>query len=283
MLAAPSAHAAEGVPAFDHIFVIVMENRSLAQVIGNPDRAPYLNQLASQYGLATNYAAVAHPSLPNYLALTGGDTFGITTDCNDCTVSAPNLVVDRIVPSGRTWKAYMEGMPSPCFIGDRHRYVQKHDPFVYYDNISSGSQCDNVVPMDALAADLASPDTTPNYVWITPDACDDMHDCSTNMGDAWLQATVPLILSSPAFTAQNSLLVITWDEDDGTLANQVPTLVVSSQVEPGYRSTLAYTHYSLLRTIEDAWSLAPLGPNDAAASPLSDFFSPSPTAVDEAN
>ena len=114
----PVAAQQPSVPAFDHIFTIVMENRSAAEIVDNTLQAPYFNLLASEYGLATNAVAVAHPSLPNYLALTGGDTFGITDDCNGCFVAAPNLVADRIAPSGRTWKAYMESMPSACFAGD---------------------------------------------------------------------------------------------------------------------------------------------------------------------
>ena len=99
------------IPSFDHIFVIIMENHSFAQVIGAAD-APYINELVATYGLAANYTAVAHPSLPNYLALTGGDTFGVTTDCTDCFQSAPNLAADRLIPSGIIWRAYMESMPA---------------------------------------------------------------------------------------------------------------------------------------------------------------------------
>lgn len=112
------------VPPFDHIFIVIMENHGYGEIIGNPD-APFINQLAASYGVATDYVSVAHPSLPNYLALTGGDTFGITTDCADCFQQAPNLVVDRIAPSGRTWRAYMESMPAPGYLGDAYPYMQK--------------------------------------------------------------------------------------------------------------------------------------------------------------
>ena len=272
---APAAAEQTGIPAFDHIFMIVMENHTAAQIVDNTVEAPYFNQVASAYGLATNSLAVAHPSLPNYLALTGGDTFGITDDCTDCFVSAPNLVADRIVPSGRTWKAYMESMPSTCFAGDRRLYAQKHNPFFYYDDIRLTGQCQNIVPFSSLLDDLASVDSTPDYVWITPNLCNDMHDCSISAGDAWLAGTVPEILSSPAFTTRRSLLLITFDEDDYAGPNVVPVLVVATGVSPGFRSTTRYSHYSLLRTVEDAWGLAPLTSNDAAASPLTEFFSTS--------
>ena len=250
-----------------------MENHSYGDIIGNSGQAPYINQLASNYGVAANSFGVAHPSLPNYLALVGGDTFGVTSDCTTCFVSAPNLVVDRIAASGRTWKAYMENMPSACFSGDAYPYAQKHNPFVYFDDLRTTSQCANVVPMTALSNDLGAASTTPQFVWITPNLCDDMHDCSIAAGDTWLSNTVPAILSSPAFTTQNSLLLITWDEDDNTENNNIPTLVVSPSVPAGYRSATPYNHYSLLKTIEQAWSLAPLTGNDAAAAPMSDFFS----------
>jgi len=122
-------------PAFKHIFVIIMENKDYERIVDNTGQAPYLNELAQQYGLATNYYAITHPSLPNYLALTGGSTFGIDSDCTDCTVPQPNLV-DQLEAGGKSWKAYMEGMPHPCFIGDDGPlYRQKHNPFIYYDNL----------------------------------------------------------------------------------------------------------------------------------------------------
>jgi len=269
-----SAVAATGtVPAFDHIFTIVMENHSYAEIIGNTAQAPYLNSLASQYGVAANYFGVTHPSLPNYLALAGGDTFGITSDCTTCFVSAPNIAVDRVEASGRSWKAYMESMPSSCFVGDSSPYAQKHDPFIYFNDIRTNSaECNKVVPYSNLAGDLASTSTTANYVWITPNLCNDMHDCSISTGDTWLQQNVPTILNSPAFTSQNSLLLITWDEDDSSQINQVATLVIAKSVPAGFKSSTRYNHYSLLKTIEQSWGLAPLTANDANATAMADFF-----------
>lgn len=264
--------AAGTVPAFNHIFTIVMENHSYGQIIGSGS-APYVNSLAGRYGLATNYFAVAHPSLPNYLALTGGSTFGITSDCTTCFVSAPNIAKDRVEASGRSWKAYMESMPKPCFVGDSYPYLQKHDPFIYFNDIrTNAAECNKVVPYSTLATDLRSAGTTPNYAWITPNMCNDMHDCSVSTGDTWLKNNVPAILNSAAFTTQNSLLTITWDEDNGSSGNHVATLVIAKSVPVGFRSGVRYTHYSLLRTVESAWGLSPLTGNDGGASPMSDFF-----------
>ena len=264
------------IPAFDHIFVVIMENHGYDEIIGSAD-APYLNQLATQCGVAANYTSVAHPSLPNYLALTGGDTYGVTTDCTDCFQSAPNLAVDRIAASGRTWRAYMESMPSPGFVGDSYPYMQKHDPFIYYDNIRTDpAQLANVVPYSQLATDLATAATTPAFGWITPNMLDDMHDGTVAQGDTWLSTAVPALLASPAWTEQNSLLVITWDEDDNAPGNQVATFVIASGVPAGFTSAVAYNHYSLLRTIEAAWGLEPLTANDGQAAVMSDFFPATP-------
>jgi phosphatidylinositol-3-phosphatase len=260
------------VPSFHHIFVVIMENHSYDQVIGSPD-APFINDLASRYGLATNYHAVSHPSLPNYLALTSGDTFGLMTDCTDCFQSAPNLVVDRVGPSGRTWRAYMESMPSPGYIGDAYPYMQKHDPFIYYDDLREDpKQLACVVPYTQLATDLASAATTPSFGWITPNMLHDMHDGTVAEGDSWLSEQVPALLGSPAFGEHPSLLLITWDENDDSPGDQVATLVVADDVPAGFRSDAAYNHYSLLRTIEAAWDLAPLTANDRDATAMSDFF-----------
>src|SRR5437870_3491396 len=151
----PVATAAGSVPAFDHIFTIVMENTAYESVIGNPS-APYLNGLGARYGLATSYSAVTHPSLPNYLALAGADTFGLKDNCNDCFFNAPNIA-DRIEASGRTWRGYFESMPSPCYLGDAYPYSQHHNPFLYFNNIRTNpGRCGNLVPYTRLAGDLQS-------------------------------------------------------------------------------------------------------------------------------
>jgi acid phosphatase len=129
-----------------------------------------------------------------------------------------------------------------------------------------------VVPYTQLAKDLAAAETTPAFGWITPDMTHDMHDGTVAQGDAWLSAAVPALLSSPAFTARRSLLVVTWDENDYSPGNEVATLVIAKGVPAGFRSQVPYTHYSLLRTIETAWGLAPLTANDAGATVMSDFF-----------
>ncbi len=248
------------MPVFTHVFVIVMENKEYGSIIGNAS-APYLNGLANTYGLGMQYYAVSHPSLPNYLALTGGSTFGITTDCTTCYISSTNLA-DQIEASGRTWKAYMETMPSACFTGSYYPYMQKHDPWIYYDDIRTNlPRCQShVVPFTQFATDMAS-GNMPNFVWITPNQCNDMHDCSVATGDTWLATLVPLVLDSTAFR-NGGVLFITWDEGSTSagcctdaVGGRVATLVVSPLAKQGYRSSIQETHYSLLRTIEDSWGL----------------------------
>lgn len=249
-----------------------MENREYGQIVGNP-QAPYLNQLGSQYAVAADSHGVTHPSLPNYLALFGGSTFGITANCTDCVVKAPNLV-DQLEAAGRTWKGYMEDLPNPCFLGATAgwapgvgaTYGVKHNPFAYFQDIrDEPGRCARTVPLSQLDADLAA-DAMPSFAWITPNVIHDMHNGSTAEGDAWLATFVPRILASPAWR-NKGLLIITWDEGGSDASccglvpggGHIPTLFVSPLVKPGYRSTQPINHYGVLRTIEDLWGLGHLG------------------------
>lgn len=266
---ATTAAAANGVPAPAHIAVVVMENRSEASIIGNPE-APYINSLARTNAYLDNYSGVTHPSLPNYLALIGGDTFGITSDCTDCFVNSRNLA-DSLADAGISGKAYMEDMPGACFGGSRGNYAQKHNPFAYFDNVRNDpARCMAVVPYSELAGDLAG-DNLPTFIWITPNLCHDMHDCSVATGDRWLADNLPPLLNSSGFS--QSLLALVWDENDGSPGNRVPLILAGPQIRPGYISHTPANHYSLLRTIELAWGLPPLTANDGAAQPITDVFS----------
>jgi acid phosphatase len=272
LLASPLPAQVDPPPAFSKVVVIILENTQFDQIIGNPD-APFFNELAGQYGLAVNYFAIAHPSLPDYLATIGGDTFGITEDCEDLNVCNrpepfPSNLVDQIEASGRTWVAYMEDMPETCYIGSTDLYAQKHNPFIYFDTIRlSPERCANMQPYDP-AGPLA------DFTWITPNLCDDMHDCDIPTGDAWLQSVVPTILAQPDFqTGGSGVLFITFDEDDGFGQNRVATLVIGPLVKQGYQSTVRQTHYSLLRTMEESWGLPLLGhAGDGDVNNMADFF-----------
>ncbi len=257
------------VPKFSHVFVIVMENKEYSEIIGSPS-APFLNKLAKQHGLATGYTGVAHPSLPNYMALTGGQTV-FTNDCQGCTTGARNIV-DEVSDSGRTWKGYMESMPFACDTADSGTYAQKHNPFVHYDDIVGNStRCTSkVVRLGQFNTDLAN-GALPDFVWISPNLCHDMHDCSIQTGDTWLSQWVPKITSSSAFN--NAVLFIAWDE--GTTATggggRIPLIVVSPHTPAGTRVATPFNHYNLLATIEQAWGLPRLG-KSAGAAPMTAFF-----------
>jgi acid phosphatase len=253
------------VPAFSHVVVVVMENQEAQQVLGS-GAAPYLDSLAARYAVADQFYGITHPSLPNYLALIGGSTFGITSDCTDCFVNSASLA-DQIESSGRTWRAYEEGMPSPCLVGDAYPYAQRHNPFIYFTPIRTNKvRCaSDIVPFDQFAGDLAQ-GQLPDFAFITPDVCHDMHDCSIADGDRWLSNVIPTILNTPEFQS-SGVLFITWDEGETNAGccnglargGHIPTLIISSLARPGFHSDMPENHYNLLRTIEDAWGLPPLG------------------------
>jgi len=253
----------KGVPRLDHVFLIVMENHEYDEVIGRPS-APFLNQLALQSAVAANYHAVAHPSLPNYLALTGGSTFGFAgSDCGTCSVSHRNLI-DELEAARISWKAYMEDMPKPCsFATSSGGYFRRHDPFMYYPDVADyRSRCRFVVPASELSRDIAH-HTLPRFIWLSPNICHDMHSCGTFTGDRYLQTVVPRLLAQ---LGPHGILFITFDEGDTNdgccsvaTGGHILTVVAGPGARAGTRSLVPYDHYSLLRTIEDLWGLPRLG------------------------
>jgi hypothetical protein len=223
---------------FKHVIWIVMENSSYDEIIGSSD-APYLNTLARGCGLAANYSALAHPSLPNYVGMTSGSTQGIS---DDGPPSEHPLAVPSIFSQlGGGWRSLDESMPSACDLSDADRYAVRHNPAVYFTNIRA--QCARRdVPLSSR------PNLTARFTFITPNLCHDMHDCSTATGDTWLAGFVPKILRSHAYRAGGAVVFITWDEGSGD--NHVATLVLSRYTRPGTISHTAFSHYSLLRTTE---------------------------------
>ena len=180
------AQTREVIPSFDRVVVVVFENKEFDRVIGSPD-APTFRSLARRYALMTNYRAVAHPSLPNYLAMVSGSSQGIASDCTSCQVSAPNLA-DALERAGMTWKTYAEGLPRAGFTGAKAgRYAKKHNPLVYFtDVVSSPDRLRRIVPLRSFARDLGA-GRLPDFSLVVPDLCHDMHDCSVAAGDAWLR------------------------------------------------------------------------------------------------
>ncbi len=272
-LASPNASYTGSIK---HVFLILMENHSYSQV-WNTSSSPYITSLGKAYGRATDYHATTHPSLPNYLDIYAGSNYGITTDCSpssSCHVNATNLA-DNLTAKGLTWKSYEESMPSPCYLTTSGNYAPKHNPMVYFDDIRTNSTRCNAhdVPFTALSTDLGSASTTPNYAFITPNLCDDMHNCSVSTGDSWLKSHVPTILQSPACASYGCLVIVTWDEDNGSSGNHVLTIFAGSGAKTGGVTTsTSYNHYSLLRTVEYIFGLPTQTTHDANASPMTSLL-----------
>jgi phosphatidylinositol-3-phosphatase len=242
-----------------HVFLIVMENKGYDQALGGD----YTASLGSQYAVATNYHAVAHPSLPNYLALTSGSTWGITDDEYHA-LSSGEDVGSELTSAGIPWRAYMEDMPDGCF-DSPPPYSLHHNPFAYY-----GGRCPpNVAPLSQSDADLSG--ETPNFVWITPNNCHNEHSCSVSVGDRWLAEVVPKITGSEAWK-KDGVLFIVWDEEDDrkSTINRVPLIVVAPNLKE-HRTDAYYDHYSLLATIQDRLGVKRLGEADNARD-IEDLF-----------
>ena len=253
-----AARPARPVPRLHRVVIVVLENKGCEEVIGSPE-APYLTGLASRYAFASRFYALQRPSLPNYIGLTSGSTFGLDHNCTDCSFPYSNIV-DQLERARISWKAYMQSMPAPCFRGpSAGNYVKEHNPFVYYPNVASNPRrCSRVVPLDRLAKDLAAR-ALPRFVWISPDNCYNSHNCSIRTGDRFLSLLVPQLLRA---VGPRGVVVVTYDEGNdrsgccgGAVGGHIATVVAGPAARRGVQSALEYSHYSILRTIEDAWRL----------------------------
>ena len=236
-----------------HVVWVFMENKPYEAIVGSPN-APYENELATGCGLATNYHAVTHPSLPNYIAATSGGTQGITDDANPSSHPLDtSSIYSQVKAAGKTWRDYEESSPGGCPQTSSGQYAVRHDPATYYTGVRTDCAAWDVplgTPTSgALAADLAN-DSLPAFAFVTPNLCNDTHDCPVRTGDDWLRAWVPSIVASPAYRSGTTVLVITWDEDDGSATNHVAAIVVAPSVRPGTSSATAFDHYALLKSTE---------------------------------
>src|SRR5881396_548060 len=284
---APAVLTGSAAPGafFDYVLVIVMENHNICDLLAScGGTATYLSGLAGSYGVATKemYCHV-NPSLPNYLCLTSGSDFGCTADpgpnSTTCTKTAwgATNIVDRLEADGLTWKGYMEDMPGSCYATDSGNYVVHHNPFMYYSDIASdATRCARDVPAgpsigsDAtLLADLGSASTASNFMWLTPNKCNDMHSCSIHQGDTYMSGLVPKILDSTLFKTTRAALFVTYDEG---YDQPVYTVWAGSLAKTGYLSSFGYDHFSFLSTVEANWNLASLTPNDRDAPSMAEFF-----------
>jgi hypothetical protein len=240
-----------GEPAtVSHVVWIWMENHALAQIIGARG-AGFITSLAASCGLATNYRAVAHPSLPNYIAATSGSTGDIHADGPPARYAQTDASIFGQL--GQAAGSYEESMPINCALADHGAYVARHNPEVYY--LAVRGTCRRMdLPLGSASAGpfrraLAS-GNLPAFSFVAPNTCDDMHSCGVAAGDAWLAEWVPLIANSGLYREGKLVLFIAWDENDGAAGNRVPLIVVSSFTRPGTVSRVRFSHYSLLRTTE---------------------------------
>ena len=255
----PCGTASVSSSQYTHVIWIWMENHSFNKIIGS-SKAPYINTLAGECGLATNYHNISHPSLPNYIAATSGLSLSavskFSSDCRPspaCSTSAPSLFGQLT-----NWKAYEESMSSNCQTANTRSYFVRHNPPPYYTSLKGCTS--NDVPYTRFAPDLSA-GTLPSFSFVTPNVVDDMHNGTISQGDAWLAANVPAILNSAAYRALHVVLFITWDEGSGGTSNDcatnttdngchVATLVVSPTTTPHTQSATLFNHYSLLATTE---------------------------------
>jgi acid phosphatase len=269
----PPPVASGSVPQFAHVVLILEENHSYSEVIGN-SAMPYLNSLSSQYGLATEYFANTHPSIGNYFMLTTGQL--VTNDDTFAgTVDSDNLVRD-LIAAGKTWKSYAESIPSTGYTGgDSYPYAKRHNPFSYFtDVVNSSSQLNNLVSLSQFKSDMAN-DELPDFSYLAPNLLDDAHDGTLQLADAWLQLNIAPLIASPGFQ-KDGLLVIVFDEADTNDSTDggghVAALVVSPKAKRDYQSVIRYQHQSTLRLILQGLGISKYPGAASTAPEMSEFF-----------
>lgn len=254
------------VPQFGHVVVVVEENSSYSEVIGSSDM-PYLNSLANQYGLATQYFANTHPSIGNYFMLTTGQI--VTNDDSFTgTVDADNIVRE-LVASGKTWKSYAESRYDPVL------YAKRHDPLSYFsDVVNSPAQSQNLVLMSQFSSDLSN-NTLPNFSFVVPNLLNDAHDAPLQVADAWLQDNIAPLISNAQFQ-KDGLLIIVFDEaatsDSTNGGGHVAAVIISAKARQGFQSTAMYQHQSTLRLILDGLGVANRPGASSGAPAMGEFF-----------
>ncbi|MEV4055312.1 alkaline phosphatase family protein [Amycolatopsis sp. NPDC049688] len=252
---------ASAVPAFDHIVLVMFENKKYSSINGSSS-APYFNTLASQSAKFTNSFAITHPSQPNYVALFSGATQGVTDDTCPANLGAKANLGQQLIGAGKTFKGYSEAMPSDGYTGcSSGTYRRKHNSWVDFSNVPAASN----VRFSSFPSDFTQ---LPTVAFVTPDMCNDMHDCSIGTGDTWLKNHLDAYAQWAK--THNSLLITTFDEDSGTSVNQIFTTFTGANVKVGSYSE-SINHYTVLRTIEASYGLPGIG-NAASKSPILDVW-----------
>ncbi len=262
------------VPLSSHVFLVLEENHSYSAVIGTSSM-PYLNSLASKYGVATQYYANTHPSIGNYFMLTAGQV--ITNNDGFCATlpQSQDNIARHLIAAGKTFKAYAESLPAAGFTGcSAPSYLKRHNPLAYFSDVANGSEQFNLVPFTNFPSDLAN-NTLSNFSFIVPNLIDDAHNGTLTQADSWLQTNIAPLIASSTFQT-DGLLIIVFDEsltsDTQHGGGHVAAVVIGPKVKPGLQSATLYQHQNTLRTLMQALGLTTFPGAASSAQPMSDFF-----------
>jgi phosphatidylinositol-3-phosphatase len=263
---------ASAIPASSHVFVVMEENHSYLSVIGN-SAMPYLNSLASKYGLATQYYANTHPSIGNYFMLTTGEI--ITNNDSFCSTISADNVVRHLLTAGKTWKSYAESLPYAGYTGcGSGEYTKRHNPLAFFSDVANSSERYNLVPFTQFPKDLAD-HALPHYSFIVPNLLDDAHDGTLQQADAWLKKNIAPLIASSTFQ-QDGILVIVFDEsfdsDTAHGGGHVPAVVIGPKVKAGEKSVSFYQHQNTLKTLMEALGMNSFPGAATSAAAMNDLF-----------
>ena len=260
------------VSASGHVVVVLEENHSYSSVIGSSSM-PYLNSLASKYGLATQYYANTHPSIGNYFMLTAGQI--ITNNDSLCSTLTQDNIVRHLLTAGKTWKSYAEGLPTAGYTGcGSGSYVKRHNPLAYFSDVANSSEKFNLVPFTRFSTDLAN-NTLPNFSFIVPNLLHDAHDGSLSAADSWLKTNIAPLIASATFQKDGILIIVfdeSFDTDTAYRGGHIAALVIGPKAKPGYKSTILYQHQNTLKTVMKALGLSSFPGAASSAASMSDFF-----------
>jgi phospholipase C len=278
----PAVDGAAKLAKIGTVFIVIFENHNFSQIIGNTT-APYINSLLGKGAYAKEYynPPMNHPSLPNYLWIHAGDNLGIIDDNEPefHSLSTTDHLADYLEKANITWKAYEESIDgTTCPMSETPLTAPKHEPFVYFSDVTNNvdpmaPRClAHIRPFSELATDIAN-NKVARYNFITPNLCNDMHDCGVGTGDTWLSTNLPVIMASSQYT-NNGAIFVTWDEaDDGD--GPIGMIALSPKAKAGYSNTIHYDHSSMLKTLQEIFGVMPLLRHaaDPTTNDLSDLFS----------
>ncbi len=262
------------LPSSTHVFLLVEENHSYSSVIGSSSM-PYLNSLASKYGLATQYYANTHPSIGNYFMLTAGAV--ITNNDSFCSTISNDNIVRHLLAAAKTWKSYAESLPSVGYVGcGSGLYVKRHNPFAYFSDVANSSEKNNLVPFTQFSKDRTN-GALPSFSFIVPNLNDDAHNGTLTQADSWLKTNIAPLLASSMFKAGGTgLLIIVFDEsvtsDTAHGGGHVAAVVIGPKVIPGSKTANLYQHQNTLKTLMEALGVKTYPGAAGSAQPITGVF-----------